>query len=76
MCDMIEPDRRERIRFSRFSAAEEVPPERQVFADRERRFQSIAMAEIVRLFGQRQLGIATLQADRSIRHGQQPGQQP
>src|SRR6185369_5087834 len=50
-------------------AAEKIPPEREVFEHAQRRLQRIAMAEIVGLFRQRQLGLAAFQPDRpACRH--------
>ena len=57
-------------------AAEKIPPERQVLQHAQRRLQRVAMAEIVRLFGQRQLGLAAFQIDRSGRRHEQARDQP
>ena len=73
---MIEPHRGQAFVRVSCLAADEIAPERQVFDNAERRFQRIAMAEVVGLFGQCQLGLAALQSDRSGGRDQQARDQP
>ena len=54
-------------------AAEKIPPEGQVFKHAQRGLQRVAVPEIMRLFGQRQFGLAAIQADRSVGDRQKAG---
>jgi hypothetical protein len=67
---MAEPHGGEALANVTSRAAEKIAPEREVFEHAQRGLQRIAMAEIMRLFGQGQFGLAALQADRSARRHQ------
>ena len=57
---MIEPHRGQALRGIERLAAQEIPPECEVFQHTQRRFERIAVAEVMRLFGQVQLRFAPL----------------
>ena len=57
-------------------AAEKIAPERQILQHAQRRLQRVAMAEIVRLLGKRQLGVAAVQAIAPPAGDQQARDQP
>ena len=65
MCGVIEANRLEARARIFHVATEKIPPEGEVFLNAQGRLQRVAMAEIMRLFGQGQLTLAAFQGDRS-----------
>src|SRR5262245_10717745 len=73
---MVEPDARNACSGITALAAQEISPEGKVFQHRQCRLQRVAMAEIVRLFAESQLGVAAGNLDRPACGVQQARNQP
>src|SRR6185295_11627375 len=76
MRGVVEPDRGEAFCRAGCLAAQKIPPECQVFHHAQRRLQRVAVAEIMRLFGQGQLTVAAVEIDRSAGDREQAGNLP